>query len=83
MMTSRWMGDDTDDDSARHPSPSGSDSRRRITTKREAREVGVEQSGTTEQHVLRRFFGKTTRQGPDVDVATQEALDGSKEDYKR
>ena len=43
-------GDGADDDSARHPNPSGSDGRRR------------KQSGTTEQHVPRRLFGKTIRQ---------------------
>ena len=76
-------GDCADDDSARHPNPSGSDSRRRITTKREPREVRVEQSGTTEQHVWRRLFGKTTHQGPAVAVTTQQALDGSREKTMR
>ena len=75
-------GDGADDDSARHPNPSGSDSRR-ITTKREPREVRVEQSGTTEQHVWRRLFGKTTHQGPAVAVTMQEALDGSREKTMR
>ena len=50
-------GDSADDNSARQPTPSGSDSRRRITAKRETREVRVEQSSTTEQHVPRRLFG--------------------------
>ena len=76
-------GDGAADDSARHPNPSGSDSRRRITTKREPREVRVEQSGTTEQHVQRRLFGKTTPQGHAVAVTKQEALDGSREKTKR
>ena len=76
-------GDGADDDSARHPNPSGSDSRRRITTKREPREVRVEQSGTTGQHVWRRLFGKTTHQRPAVAVTTQEALDGSREKTMR
>ena len=64
-------------DSAAHPNPSRSDGRRRITAKREPREVRVEQSSTTAQHVPRRPFGKTTPQGPTVAVTTQEALDGS------
>ena len=72
-------GDGADDNCARHPNPSGSDSRGRITAKRKPREVRVEQSGTTEQHVPRRLFGKTTPQGPAVAVTTQEALDGSRE----
>ena len=59
--------------------PSGSDSRRRITAKREPREVRVEQSSTTEHHVPRRLFGKTTPQGHSVPVTTQVALDGSRE----
>ena len=76
-------GDGADDDSARHPNPSGSDSRRRITTKRESREVRVEQSGTIEQHVPRRLFGKTSPQGLAVPVTTQEALDWSREKTMR
>ena len=51
-------GDGADDDSARHPNPSGSDSRRMITTKRETRRVRVGQSSTAEQHVPRRLFGR-------------------------
>ena len=42
-------GDSADENSAGHWSPSGQDSRRRITTKREPREVRDEQSSTTEQ----------------------------------
>ena len=76
-------GDCADDDSARHPNPSGSDIRRRITTKREPREVSVEQSGTTQQHVPRKFFVKTTLQELAVAVTTQEALDGSREKTTR
>ena len=72
-------GDGADANNARHLNPSGSDSRRRITAKRETREVRVEESGTAEQHVPRRLFGKTTTQGPAVAVTTQEALDGSRE----
>ena len=75
-------GDGADDNSARHPNPSGSDSKRRITTKREPREVRVEPSGTTEQHVPRRIFGKTTPRALAV-VTTQEALDGSREQTMR
>ena len=75
-------GDGADDDSARQPK-SGSDSRRKITTKREPREDRVEQSGTAEQHVPRRLFGKTTLQGLAVAVTPQEALDGSREKTAR
>ena len=42
-------GDGADENSVGHPSLSGSDSRRRITTKREPREVRDEQASTTEQ----------------------------------
>ena len=52
-------GNSADGNSAGHPNPSRSDSRRRITARREPREVRVEQSITTEQHVPRRLFGKT------------------------
>ena len=75
-------GDSADDNSARHSNPSGLDSRR-ITAKREPREVRVEQSSTTEQHVPRGLFGKTTLQGHAVAVTTQEALDGSREKTMR
>ena len=76
-------GDGADDDSAGHPNPSGSDSRRRITAKREPCEVRVEQSSTIEQYVPRWLFGKTTPQGHAVAVTTQEALDGSREKTER
>ena len=62
---------------------SGSDTRRRITAKREPREVRVEQLSATEQHVPRRLFGKTTPQEHAVAVTTQEALDGSREKTMR
>ena len=65
-----------DENSAGHPNPLGSDSRRRITAKREPREVRVEQSGTTEQYVPRRFFAETTLQGHAVAVTTQEHWTG-------
>ena len=83
MAMSRWGGDSADDNSAGHPNPSGSDSRRRITAKREPREVRVDQSCTTEQHVPRSLSGKTTPQGHAVAVTTQEALDGSREQTMR
>ena len=51
-------GERADEISAGRPNPSGSDSRRRITTKREPREVRDEQSSTTEQHVPRRILGE-------------------------
>ena len=53
------------------PSSSGSDSRRRITTKREPRAVRDEQASITKQHASRRISGETT-----VAVTTEEALDG-------
>ena len=78
------MGEDNaDENSAGHPSPSGSDNRRRITTKREPREVRDEQSSTTEQHVPRRIFGKATPQEHAVAVTTQEAVDGYREKTMR
>ena len=67
-------GDRADENRAGHPSPSGSDSRRRITTKEEPREVRDELSNTTEQHVPRRMPSEHA-----VAVTTQEALDGSRE----
>ena len=69
-------GENADERSATDSNPSGPDSRRRITTKREARD---EQSTVTSQHVSRRMSGKTTPQGLAVAVTTQEALDGSRE----
>ena len=76
-------GGGADEDSTGHPSSAGSDSRRRYTTKREPREVRDDQSSTTEQHVPRRVFGKTTPQERAVAVTTQEALDGSREKTMR
>ena len=76
-------GDSADDNSAGHPNPSGSVSRRRITAKREPREVRVDQSCITEQHVPRSLSGKTTPQGHAVAFTTQEALDGSREQTVR
>ena len=52
--------DSADENRAEHPSSSGSDSRRRITTKREPREVGDEKTSTNEQHVPRKISEKTT-----------------------
>ena len=52
MAMSRWRGDSADAHSAGHPNPSGSDSRRTTTTKREPREVRDEQ-------VPRRISGQT------------------------
>ena len=79
MATSRWKETVRTKNSAGHPNPSGSDSRRRITAKRQPREVRVQQSSTTEQHVPRRLFWKTTLQGHAVAVTTQEARDGERE----
>ena len=49
-----------DDNNGGHPSSEGPESRRRITTKREPREVRDERPSTNEQHVPRRMLGKTT-----------------------
>ena len=76
-------GDSADENSAGHPNPSGTDSRRRITAKREPREARVEKSSTTEQHVPRMLLGTTTPQEHAVAVTTQEALDGSREKTMR
>ena len=64
---------------AGHSNPSGSDSRRTITTKREPREGRDEQPTVTSQHVPRSMSGKTTPQGHAAADTTQEALDGSRE----
>ena len=72
-------GESVDEHSAGHSNTSGSDSRRRITTKREPREAMDEQSIATEQHVPRRILSKTTA----VAVTTQEASDGSREKTMR
>ena len=50
--------DSADENSARHTSFSGSISRRRITTKREPREVRDEQTSTSEQHVPEKDLGE-------------------------
>ena len=63
--------------------PSGPDSRRRITTKREPREARDEQSTVAGQPVPRKVPGKTTPQGHAVAVTTQEASDGSREKTMR
>ena len=65
-------GDSADENSGGHPSSAGPDSRRRITTKREPREVRDEQSNGTEQNVLRRMFGKSAPQERAVADTTQE-----------
>ena len=67
--------DNTDENRAEHPSSSGSDGRRSITTKREPREVRGAQTIVTEQHVLRRISEKTTPSENAVAVTTQGALD--------
>ena len=53
-------GERADENSAGHWNPSVSDSRRRITTKREPRDARDEQSIATEQHVPKRILRKTT-----------------------
>ena len=67
--------DNEDENRAEHPSSSGPDSRRRITTRREPREVRDERTSITEQHVPRRISGKCCRDHP-VAVITEGALDG-------
>ena len=71
-----------DQNSGGHPSSEVSDSRRRVTTKREPREVRGERWSTTEQHV-RRILGKTAPREQAVALITQEALDGSSEKTMR
>ena len=66
-------GNSVGESSFEHPNLSGSDGRRRITTKREPREVRNEEPTVIEQHVPRRILGKTTPQEHAVAVTTQEA----------
>ena len=75
--------DSAEDNSAGHPRSSGSDSTKRITTKREPREVRDAQTGVTEQHVSRRISKKTTLSEHPVAVTTREALDGYREKTMR
>ena len=72
-------GENAGERSAFDSNPSGPDSRRRITTKREPREARDEQPPVAGQHVPR----KTTPQGHAVAVTTQEASDGSREKTMR
>ena len=67
--------DGANENSGGRPSSAGPDSNRRITTKREPRDFGNEQSSTTERHVPRRMYGKTAPKERVVAVTTQEALD--------
>ena len=75
------MGED--ENNGGHPGSEGSDSRRRITTKREPREVRDERSTTAEQHIPRRILGKTTPHEHAVAVTTQEELDCSRDKTMR
>ena len=68
--------DNADENRSEHLSASGSDSRRRITTKREPREVRDAESSVTKQHVPRNISDKTTLLEQPVAVTTQEALPG-------
>ena len=72
-------GDNANENRAEHPSSSGRASRRRITTKRERREVRIAQTGVTEEHVPRRISKETTLSEHPVAVTTQEVLDGYRE----
>ena len=76
-------GDSADENSVGRPNPSESGSRRKITTKRDPREVRYEQSSTTEQHVRRRIPVKTTPQEHVVAVTTRKAMDGYREKTMR
>ena len=76
-------GENADERGAGHLNPSGPDSRRRITTKREPREARDEQSIVASQHVPRRMSGKTTPQSHAVAVTTQEASDVFREKAMR
>ena len=76
-------GDNADENRAEHPSSSGPESRRRITAKREAREVRDAQTGVTEQHVPRIISQKMTLSEHPLAVTTQEALDGYREKTMR
>ena len=71
-------GENADERSAGDSNPSGPDSRRRITTKREPPEAMDEQPTVAGQHVPRRMSEKTTPQGHAVAVTTQEASDWSR-----
>ena len=71
--------DNADEHRAEYPSSSGSDGRRRITTKREPREVRDAQTSVTEQPFPRRISGETTLSEHPVAVTTQEASDVSRE----
>ena len=71
--------DSVGESGAEHPNPSGSDGKRRITTKRDPREVRDEQPTVIEQHVPRRILEKTSPQEHAVAVTTQETPDGYRE----
>ena len=72
--------DNADENRAEHPSSSGSDGRRRLTTKREPCEVRYAQTTVTEQHFPRKISGKTTlSEHPVARFTTQEGLDGYRE----
>ena len=64
-----------DENRAEHPSSSVSDSRRRITTKRELCEARDAETNVTEQRVPRTISGETTLLEHPVAVTRQEALD--------
>ena len=72
-----------DENRAEHPCSSGSDIRRRITTKREPREVTDQQTSISEQHVPIRISEKTTASEHTIAVTTQEAPDGHREKTMR
>ena len=76
-------GENSDERSAGDSNPSGPDSTRRITIKREPQVASDEQSTVTSQHVPRKMSGKTTPQGHSVAVTTQEASDRFREKTMR
>ena len=74
--------DNADEDRAGPSSLSGSDVRRRITTKTPREDKDVLTS-TTEQHVPRKISGKTRPSEHTVAVTTQEAPNGHREKTMR
>ena len=72
--------DNADENRAEQANSSGSDSKRRVTAKREPREARHAQTSTTEQHVPKVISGKTTHP---VAATTQQALDGYREKTTR
>ena len=83
------IGDDVCDEGKTVQTKTGPKVRRGQTAGEESQRRGnhakseMSKSSTTEQHITRRVFGKTTPQECAVAVTTQEALDGSREKTMR